>query len=186
MKNVVLMMGAILATQPLFAQLQLKALDGLAAKAKESVEITLDPAAMQLANGFLGGSGGDKSGDAKDAKKVLANLKSITVRTYEFDSAGKYDVNVVRTLSDQLTKQGWSRIVNIRDGEESFELYSKSEQGKNTGFAMIAAEPKELAVIHIEGSISLADLSGLGGQFGIPKLPLPEQKSDQKNKKGKE
>ena len=64
-------------------------------------------------------------------------------------------------------------MIDIKDGEETFGLYSKTEQGKSAGFAMIAAEPKELAIIHIDGPIDLSELASLGGQFGIPNIPIP-------------
>lgn len=170
---------------PAWAQLQLSALDGLAAKAKESAEITLDQAALQLANGFLGEA---KGKDAK-AAELLKKVKAIQVRTYEFRKAGDYDAGIVRSIQEQLRAQGWAKFVDFSDAEdgETFQLFSRAENGRNTGFAMVAAEAKELAVIYIDGEISLAEVSGLGGQFGIPKIPNVGQPKDTgKNKKGKE
>lgn len=179
MKIPMLVLVAVLGVQPLAAQLQLSVLDGLAAKAKESTEITLDAATLQLANGFLGDG---KSSDPK-VRKVLEGLKSIVLRTYEFSKPGQYDPAILRSLRDQLKAQGWNKFVDINEGEETFELYSKTEDGKSKGFAMVAAEAKELTVIYIDGSLSLSDVASLGGQFGIPKLPLGAQG---KTKKGKE
>lgn len=180
MKIPVLVCAGILAVQPMFAQLQLSALDGLAAKAKESTEITLDAATLQLANGFMGGA---KGKDAATAK-LLEKVKAIVLRTYEFSKAGQYDPGVVRTLRDQLKAQGWVKFVDLNDKEdgETFELYSKSEEGQSKGFAMLAAEAKELTVIYIDGQLNLSELSGLSGQFGIPKIPLPAQGKAQKGK----
>jgi hypothetical protein len=169
---------AAVAAAPLLAQLQFNSLDGLAAKAKESAEITLDSATLKMAAGFLGNA---KGKDDK-ADKVLANLKAISLRAFEFAEAGQYDANSLRPIRDQLKGPGWSKIMDVKDGGESFELYSRTEGGKSAGFAMLAAEPKELVVIYIEGSLDLADLASLGGQFGIPNLPI----GDSKNKKGKE
>lgn len=173
--------AAILTLQPMFGQLQLSALDGLAAKAKESTEITLDAATLQLANGFIAGGKGQ---DATVAK-LLEKVKAIVLRTYEFSKVGQYDPALIRTLRDQLKAQGWVKFVDVNDKEdgETFELYSKTEEGKSKGFAMLAAEPKELTVIYIDGQLSLSELSGLSGQFGIPKIPLPAQG---KTKNGKE
>jgi len=44
-------------------QLRITGLDGLAAKAKESVDITLDSNLLQMAGGFLAGNGKDKDGN---------------------------------------------------------------------------------------------------------------------------
>lgn len=178
MKTFVIALFAV--AMPLAAQLQLSSLDGLGAKAKESAEITLDAATLKLAGGLLGNDKGDK--DKAKVDKVLANLKSITVRAYEFAKAGQYDVNILRPIRDQLRTPGWSKMMDLKDpGGETFELYSKTEQGRISGFAMLATESNALTVIHIEGSLDLADVASLGGQFGIPELPLLDQ-----NKKGKE
>ena len=44
------------------------------------------------------------------------------------------------------------------------------------GLAIIAAEPKELTIVSLTGTISMDDLADLGGQFGIPKIALPNGK----------
>lgn len=187
MKIPILLIAAFAAATPLAAQLQLNGLDGLAAKAKESAEITLDSATLKMASGFLGNTKGKDKDKDDQANKVLSNLKSITVRAYEFAQDGQYDPNSLRPIRDQLRAPAWSKIMDVKDDGETFELYSKTEQGKITGFAMLAAEPKELTVIYIEGSLELSDLASLSGQFGIPNLPLPNQPlPNQKDKKGKE
>ncbi|HEY2845088.1 MAG TPA: hypothetical protein VGJ09_15605, partial [Bryobacteraceae bacterium] len=63
------------------AQLRITGLDGLASKAKESVDITLDSSMLQMAGGFLASSG--KDGDK--VRNVLAGLKAISVRSFEFN-----------------------------------------------------------------------------------------------------
>jgi hypothetical protein len=44
------------------------------------------------------------------------------------------------------------------------------ENDKVTGLAVIAAEPREFTIVNIVGSIDLANISQLGGEFGIPEL----------------
>lgn len=186
MKTALLTAAFLCAMQPLAAQLQLSALEGLAAKAKESAEINLDAATLQLANGFLGNP---KGKDGK-ALELLSKVKAIQVRTYEFRSKGEYDAAIVPAIRRQLQSQGWTVFVNMNDAEdgETFELYSRTENGRSTGFAMVAAEAKELAVIYIDGDINLSEIAGLGGQFGIPRIPfLPKDDPKKSNdKKGKE
>jgi hypothetical protein len=43
------------------------------------------------------------------------------------------------------------------------------------GLVILAAEPKELTVVDIVGSISLEDLSALGGHFGIPDVEVGKE-----------
>ena len=181
----VLLVGCAAAQLP--AQIRITGLDGLASKAKESVDITLDSPMLQAAAGFLGGNGKDQ--DAAKLKELLAGLKAITVRSYEFKEEGQYRREDLDPIRAQLRAPGWSKIVSVTEEKELTEIYMRTDQGKAAGFAIIAAEPKELTVVAIEGTIDLNDLSKLGA-LGIPSIPLPNQGKDRndkdRNKKGKE
>jgi hypothetical protein len=159
-------------------QLRITGLDGLAAKATKSVDITLDSTLLQMAGGFLAGNSKDK--DEAKLKDLLSNLKAITVRSFEFKEDGQYRIEDLEPIRAQLRTPGWSKIVSAQSKGELSEIYTRSEQGKVVGFAIVAAEPKELTVVAIEGSIDLKDLSKLGG-LGIPAIPVPDQ-----GKKGKQ
>ncbi|HYV61232.1 MAG TPA: DUF4252 domain-containing protein, partial [Bryobacteraceae bacterium] len=118
-------------------QLRITGLDGLASKAKETVDITLDSNLLQMAGGFLAGNGKDK--DAKDIKALLAGLKAITVRSYEFKEDGQYRIEDLEPIRAQLRTPGWSKIVSTQSKGEISEIYTRTEQGKMVGFAIIAA-----------------------------------------------
>jgi hypothetical protein len=169
MKRTVLLVGVVTLALavPLPAQLRI-GLDQLAAKAKESTDITLDGAMLQMAGKFLAG----KADDSK-AKDLLSNLKAITVKTFEFAQEGQYRQEDLDPIRTQLQAPGWSKIISNHSEKESSEIYTKLDGNRVTGFAILAAEPKELTVVYIEGSIDLADLAQLGGRFGIPAGVIP-------------
>jgi hypothetical protein len=162
------------------AQLRITGLDGLASKAKESVDITLDPAMLQMAGAFLAGGGKDGS----DVKSLIAGLKAITVKSYEFTETGQYRMEDLEPIRAQLRTPGWSKVLSSQSKGEISEIYMRTDQGKVAGFAIIAAEPKELTVVAIEGAINLQDLSKLGG-LGVPAIPVPGQSKDQPKNSGK-
>src|ERR1035438_10561963 len=62
------------------------AFDKLAAKAEESVDVTLDSNMLQLAGKFLS----DKDADQAKAKKIVGGLTGISVRSFEFAKEGEY------------------------------------------------------------------------------------------------
>src|ERR1051326_6647096 len=157
---------------PAQLQLRITGLDGLAAKAKESANITLESSLLQIAGGFLAANGKDK--DQAKFKELLSGLKAITVRTFEFNEPGQYKMEDLEPIRAQLRTPGWSKIISAQSKDEISEIYTRTEQGKIAGFAIISAEPKELAIVAIEGSIDLNDLSQLGG-LGIPAIPVPKQ-----------
>ena len=167
------------------AQLRITGLDGLASKAKESVDITLDSNMLQMAGAFLGGNGKDgKDADAAKLKELLAGLKAITVKTFEFNETGQYRIEDLEPIRAQLRTPGWTKIVFVQEKDGLTEIYGRAEQGKMVGFALIAAEAKELTVIAIDGTINLSDLSRLKG-LGIPDIPVPGG-SKGSGKKGKQ
>ena len=154
-------------------------LDRLAAKASEVVDVTMDANLLQLASRFLS----DKDADDAKVKKLIAGLKGIYVRSFEFEKAGEYQESDVEPIRAQLHTPAWSRIVGVRSvksGENS-EVYIKTENKKIGGLAILVTEPKQLTIVSIEGTIDPDQLSELGGHFGIPKV---ESDSQHKNSKG--
>jgi len=175
---IVLIAGGAAAQLPAqLLQLRITGLDGLASKAKESVDITLDSNLLQMAGGFLAGAGKDgKDGD--NLKQLLSGLKAITVRSFEFKEPGQYRMEDLEQIRAQLRTPGWIKIISSQSKDESSEIYTRMEQGKVVGFAIINAEPKELTVVAIEGSINLSDLSKLKA-LGVPSIPAPDKKGKQ-------
>ena len=105
---------------------------------------------------------------------MIDGLKSIVVRSFEFEQEGAYKIEDLNPIREQLRAPGWSRILNVREPNEIVEVFLRNDQGKVAGLAILAAEKKELTVVLIDGTIDLATLAQMGGQFGIPKgLPIP-------------
>src|SRR5277367_2403000 len=149
-----------------FKQLDKDVFARLAAKASEHVTVTLDGDMLRLASGFLSGK------DADDAKlrNLIAGLKSVTVRSFEFSKPGEYtktDLDSVRTAIGAE----WSRIVDVEDKQdgEHTEVYLLSGKDKAQGVFVISAESTELTVVQVMGPISLADLASLE-DLGVPNL----------------
>ena len=142
----------------------------LAAKAVETVNVTVDGALLQLAGKFLSSTDPDQ----KQIKTLLGNLKGIYVRSFKFENEGEYSEADVESVRSQLRGQEWARIVNVtsKKGGDNVDVAYKMDKGKIAGLVVIAAEPKEFTIVNIVGPIDLAQLSSLGGQFGIPKVDL--------------
>jgi len=142
----------------------------LAAKAVETVNVTVDGALLQLAGKFLSSTDPDQ----KQIKTLLGNLKGIYVRSFKFENEGEYSEGDVESIRSQLRGQEWARIVNVtsKKGGDNVDVAYKMDKGKIAGLVVIAAEPKEFTIVNIVGPIDLDQLSSLGGQFGIPKVDL--------------
>jgi len=152
--------------------LKLPAMDALAAKATDATDISLDPNMLQAASKFVGG-------DSEDAqiKQMVNGLRSIYVRSLEFDKTGEYSAADYDEFRKRLQDPGWTRILNSKEKTgELTEIYMRRQGDKLCGMAVISAEPKELTMISINGDIDPATLSNLK-KLGVP---VPDIKGEKK------
>lgn len=156
--------------------------DKLAAKASEKVDLNLEGPMLSMASKLLG-----NTGDEAKAKQIIQGLSAVYVKNFEFEKEGEYSEADLKVLRSQLRSPEWSNIIDVREKSESVTVYMKGDGAKAQGIVVIAAEPKELTVVQIVGSIDPSMLGALGGQFGIPKLdfgtnpkpkPAPSKKED--------
>jgi hypothetical protein len=149
-------------------------LDKLAEHATESVDVTLDQSTLALAGGFLSKDDPDEA----QVKKLIGKLKGIYVRSFEFDKEGQYSMADVQAVRSQLKGPNWSRIVGVKNMKgENTEVYILKNGDQIGGIVVLDAEPKELTIVHIDGSISPEELSRLSGHMGIPELSKEKKKS---------
>ena len=149
-------------------------LEKLAEHATESVDVTLDQSMLSLAGGFLSKDDPDEA----QVKKLIGKLKGIYVRSFEFDKEGQYSMSDVQAVRSQLKGPNWSRIVGVKNIKgENTEVYILKNGDQIGGIVVLDAEPKQLTVVHIDGSISPEELSRLGGHMGIPELTKDKRKS---------
>jgi hypothetical protein len=156
-------------------------IEKLADKASEVVDVTMDQSMLQLAVKFLS----DKDPDQAKVKRLVGGLRGIYVRSFEFDSPGEYQPSDVESIRAQLRPPVWSRIVGVRSRKkgDNAEVYLRSDGNQITGLMIIAAEPKELTIVSINGFIRPEDLQELGGHFGIPGMDSDHPRKGATDKK---
>jgi len=169
--------------------LDLSSLDKLDDLAKEATVVTLDQNLLKLAGGFLN----DKDPDQQTAKSLLSGIKAVYVRNYEFSKKDQYSMSDVEPIRKQIQALGWSKIVQSKEKNEDGTLKEIDEVYVNTGagggLAVISAEPKELSVVYIDGTLKVEDLRKLHGIAGLPDLDIegthhaPQGKSGDKDEK---
>jgi hypothetical protein len=149
-------------------------LDKLAERASESVDVTLDESMLQLASKFLS----KDDPDEVQVKKLVGKLKGVYVRSFEFEKEGQYSMADVESIRVQLKSPQWTRIVGVKSvkGDNS-EVYIHRNGDQIGGLVVIATEPKELTIVHIDGQISPEELSELGGHLGIPEMGKSKAKT---------
>lgn len=166
-----LLLSLLLAVPALVAaaepgRLVLPDFSGLAKKATQSVNVTLDPSMLRTASGFLG------SRDNAQLHHLVDGLRGIYVRSYHFAHAGAYSRADVKMIEDQLVAPLWQPLVSVHDRKHGsdVDIYVCREHGVTEGMAILTAKPRELTVVNIVGEIDLSKLAQLQGQFGVPNV----------------
>ncbi len=154
---VTLLAGTMMLAAPASAQkLDLK-FDGLAAKASEKAELDLDGGLLRLAMRHGLGNDGNAS-----AGGWLSGIKAIHIRNYEFDQTGAYSEKDLEPLHKQVSEaSGWSRVVNVKEKDENTEIFVSIQGGNITGCLVVSAEARELTVVHLVGTLTLAQAKEL-------------------------
>lgn len=142
----------------------------LAERATHVTEVTLDKNMLAFASKFMDG---DKDGDKEDkaVKEMIRNLKGVYVREYEFDKENSYTGAELEGLRKYFESSDWSPMVHERTKgvAQGTDVFVKLVNGQMQGLFVLDAEARELSLVLILGPIDVDKLSGLGGNFGIPK-----------------
>ena len=172
----VILMSALLALPALAAaadpgRLQLPDFSALSRKATQSVDISLDPSLLRLASGAIGN---DNGANGAAVNSLIQGIRGIYVRSYTFDKPDEYSKADVEAVQAQLLAPGWQPLVATHDTKQGkdVDIYVRRTGDRTDGIAIIAAEPRQLTIVNIVGSIDLAKLAQLQGQFGVPKIGL--------------
>ena len=139
---------------------------GLAERAEEVVDVTLDASMLRLAAKFLGGNDPEE----REIRHMINGLQGIYVRSYEFAKEGEYDKSLIDRVKSQLGPT-WKPLVTVRSKtKENVNIMADVRGDRINGLVIIASEPREFTVVNIVGDIDIDRLSKLEGEFGIPKI----------------
>ena len=150
------------------AKLKLPEFRGLAEKATESVNISLNPWLLRTMAAFMD----ENDADEAATRKLLSGIKSIEVRNYEFAGDFAYSAADLDAVRKQLAGPGWSRLVQVHDTKknEDVDVCLLIEDGHTNGFALIASQPREFTIINIVGSFNIEDLPRLESRLHLRNL----------------
>jgi len=160
------------------SRIQMSGLDHLAAKASQTIDVNIDERLMRLAARVFD----DKDEDEREVKKLIANLKGVYVKSFEFETEGQYVAADIEPIRTQLRGPGWTRLVNVTSKKEGMlEVYLLFNGDVVGGLAVLHTDDKELTVVNIVGPVDVDKLARLEGQLGIPDLGIGSPKNKTKN-----
>ena len=177
--TVLLIFAPVFATQAQQdSRIQMSGLDHLAAKATQTVDVNIDERLMRMASKLFN----DKDDDEREVKKLIANLKGVYVKSFEFEADGQYTLADIEVIRTQLRGPGWTRLVNVTSKKEGMlEVYLLFNGDVVGGLAVLHTDDKELTVVNIVGPVDVDKLARLEGQLGIPDLGIGSPKNKTKN-----
>ena len=163
------------------SRLQMSSLDHLAAKASQTVDVSIDERLIRAAEKLFS----INNENEKEIKKILVGLKGVYVKSFEFETEGQFGAADVEAIRAQLRGPGWSRLVGVKSRKEgNFEVHLLMNGEQVGGLVVLHTDVKELTVVNIVGPVDLQKLAQLDGHFGIPELeiegPKPKTKNDEK------
>ena len=154
-------------------KIQLAHLDHLAARATETVDVNIDERLIKIAIKVFD----EKDPDQAQVKKMVAGLKGVYVKSFEFDTDNVYSSADVDSIRSQLREPQWSRLINVTSKKDgNVEVYVSLIGDQINGLAVVSAEPRELTVVNLVGPVDLEKLSALEGNLGIPDLGIESPK----------
>jgi hypothetical protein len=139
----------------------------LAARATHVSEVTLDKNML----GFATQAMDDRHKDHDDsrAQRLISGLDGIYVRSYEFDKPGQVHDSDIEELRRHYETAEWTPLVresDHRSGEMS-DVMVKMVNGQSRGMFILSAEPRELSIVLLLGTVNMSDLSALRGLSGL-------------------
>ena len=176
MRHWILALLVVIAAVPASAQRLNLDFPGLADKAVETVDITLDGDLLRMASKFLD----SHDPDQRDARDIISKLEGIYVRSYEFDREGEYDRGIIARVRSQLGPN-WKRIVSVKSRDrDNTEIYvdTRGDDKIVRGLVIISAEPRELTLVNLVGPVDVDKIASLEGQFGIPHFSRKDKHHD--------
>ena len=173
-----LLLAPLFSAQAQDSRIQMSSLDHLASKASQTIDVNIDERLMRIALKVFS----DEDAEEREVKKVVAGIKGIYVKSFEFENEGQYTSADIETIRTQLRGPGWTRLVNVTSKKEgNLEVYLLMNGDTVGGLAVLSSDLRELTVVNIVGPIDLDKLAKLEGQFGIPDLEIEPAKPKTKN-----
>jgi len=142
-------------------RLDLPSFSHLQSKATEVVDVTLGAWPLALASKFMEAD----HAESVEVKKLISGIKSIVVRSYEFDSDFAYSKEDVAAVRAQLAAPAWTQLAQVRkrgkDQEVDLDVYIALDADQAKGFAIVASEPRKFTILNIVGTINLDQVAKL-------------------------
>ena len=111
-------------------------------------------------------------GSDPELADVLSKLKLVRVQKFALEERDAKDVEAkVDDMAKKLEKDGWMRVVRVREDADHVHVYFKITDGLLQGITVMAIEDRDTAAfVNIVGEIDPEQIGRLGAKFNIDEL----------------
>ena len=162
MKIAAVLFTVVLVSVPASAQKFDLKFDALAAKATAQAEVDIDGAPSRLCCKWPARPARTPK-SSKACPNCWATYSAVHCTALEFEKPGTWSDKDLEGLRQQVGgAAGWARIASVKEKDEATDVYVLSQSGK-IGGALISmtGEAKELTVVHVMGTFTLAQIKEL-------------------------
>ncbi len=130
-------------------------------------DFTFDPEMLRLASDFTGDD---------DTRRIIARLRGISVHIYRYPEPDLYNPAWLDIVRSQYRARGWQHLVTahanpVSDNPGTTDLWIRFEHANVEGMVLLIANPTNIDLIAVNGTLSPLDILHLRGHFGIPRFP---------------
>ena len=175
-----------------------RGIETLRQNASSKTDFTLDHSMLVIASKL--------EPDNADLRRVIAGVSGLSIHKYRFPESWQEEPAVLNSMKEEYRAAGWKKLVDTQGkngGTVATEVWVRLENNAVSDVALLFARSNqaganqagqaganqaganspssEVTFVTVSGSISPADLSHLGGHFGIPQIeggvlvPNPER-----------
>ena len=123
----------------------------------------------------------ERSGDTALAQ-ALSMVHSVRVKAFSMEDGDVESAEkAVQKFLSKLEKDGWSRLIYVKNDSETVSVSTKSVDGKMVGLTVVVFDPsEEAAFINVAGDLNLGTIFQLAKNFPMEDLDaiLDESKVD--------
>ncbi len=134
----------------------LQARDIFGDEVEPTVEVLLDAPLLKLMATAAGEADSEEAG-------MLASLRLIRVNAFPIAEGAEDVAAKFEALSKQLVDDGWSRIVHVKEDDETVNVFIRADEDVFQGLVVLAAESDEAVFVNIVGDVNPLLLGKLGG-----------------------
>ena len=147
------------------ARLKIPDFSHLQSKAVESVDVTVGPFMLWLAQAFAP----ERSEDGTEVKEILKGIEAVYIRSFSFAEDNAYSKDDVESVRMQLRDQKWQPLAQIQSHKkkENVDVFIAIENDKPIGFAIVASEPREFTIVNVVGTIDPQNIGKLRASLNL-------------------